>query len=162
MKCRFFITVCLLIIFSLSSNAQQHSSPDKQSLRDSINARIQRSEQQKDTVNLIKYTVQKIDHFGLDTVGINRVFTNNMIYELIFKHSDDLAVLKKASKWMKQIIDTEVPTPEHYDTYANLLYKAGEKKNAIVWQQKAIDLAPNDLAIKGNFEKMKKGQPTWD
>lgn len=47
------------------------------------------------------------------------------------------------------------------DTHANLLYKIGNKREALKWQEKAVVSAPGDAEIQGNFEKMQRGEPTW-
>ena len=58
--------------------------------------------------------------------------------------------------------------PLYIDTYANLLYKMGETTEALKWQELAVtksrelDLGKGDIEdIQENFEKMKKGEPTW-
>nr|WP_199082703.1 hypothetical protein [Pedobacter sp. ASV19] len=54
--------------------------------------------------------------------------------------------------------------PYAYDTYANLLYKSGRVKEAIVWQEKAVKLAkgtPYENENNGHLEKMLKGVKTW-
>ncbi len=48
------------------------------------------------------------------------------------------------------------------DTYANLLYKLGKKEEAIEWEKKALNKAPENKAIQENYKKMKNGIPTWD
>jgi Tfp pilus assembly protein PilF len=48
---------------------------------------------------------------------------------------------------------------EFLDTYANLLYKLGRKEEALQWQEKAA--ATGAFGTKENYEKMKKGDPTW-
>ncbi|PWV55496.1 sugar-binding domain-containing protein [Chitinophaga sp. S165] len=47
------------------------------------------------------------------------------------------------------------------DTYANLLYKLGQKSEALQWQKKAVAAAPADKELKTNLEKMQRGEPTW-
>jgi hypothetical protein len=52
------------------------------------------------------------------------------------------------------------------DTYANLLHKAGNTKEAIVWQKKAIDLLKAQGEDSEDFEdtlaKMERGEKTWN
>jgi hypothetical protein len=62
---------------------------------------------------------------------------------------------------MKIIMDSEAPRANHFDTYANLLYKTGQKKQAIQWETMALTLAPDDLGIRETLEKMKNNIPTW-
>lgn len=130
--------------------------------RNIIGAQLRWYGYKKDTANLIRYTVEKIDRYGLDTAGLGRSFTNNMIFELIFMHSDDASVLRKAAGWMKIIIDSEPPAANHIDTYANLMYKLGNRSEAIKWQQKAITLNSSDEEMKKNLNKMVRGLPTWE
>lgn len=51
------------------------------------------------------------------------------------------------------------------DTYANLLYKLGQKENAIIWEQKAMtaDIAQGHDTIweQEVIGKIKKDVPTW-
>lgn len=58
--------------------------------------------------------------------------------------------------------------PLYIDTYANLLYKVGEVTEALKWQELAVTkgrelgIDKGDFnTIQENFEKMKKGVPTW-
>lgn len=136
-----------------------------------LGAQIRWYTYKEDYQNLIKYNVQKIDTYGLDTLGWARYATNNLIYEVVFMHSNDKVVLKKALKWMKDIIETDpAPDPAHYDTYANLLYKTGKQLDAILWQKKAIEtdmlnaaknnVDPNPV-FKDTLNKFENKQPTW-
>jgi tetratricopeptide (TPR) repeat protein len=159
--------IALFLFFSLPlyGIAQKHASRgmNEQALnRDSIEAKIRWYETRKDTPNIIKYQVLKIDRSGLDTAGLGRAFTNNMIYELFFMYSQDLKVLNKSISWIKQIVDSDKPiSAGHIDTYANLLYKVGRKKEAIEWQEKAVALSPEIPELLDNLNKMKSNQPTW-
>jgi len=44
-----------------------------------------------------------------------------------------------------------------------LLYKLGDTKNAILWQEKAVSITSEDRReeLQTNLDKMKKGIPTW-
>ena len=52
------------------------------------------------------------------------------------------------------------------DTYANLLYKKGQKDDAIAWEEKALVAAKASKADTSHYEeaikKMKSGDKTWD
>jgi hypothetical protein len=126
-----------------------------------LDAQIRWYEYRNDFPNRIKYTIQKIENNGLDTAGLGRSFLNNMIYDLIFKHSNDTVALGKGLQWAKILIDTELPSANHYDTYANILYKLGRKNEALLWQIKAVAMAPGNADIKNTFDKMKNNLPTW-
>lgn len=80
----------------------------------------------------------------------------------IFENCDDAACLQAALAWSKKSI-AEREEPVFVDTYANLLYKSGDKQNALIWQQKAVDNSTgrNQEAFRANLLKMQNGQPTW-
>lgn len=85
---------------------------------------------------------------------------NNTAWEVFLKTSDKRA-LKRALAWSKEAIAEN--DPPNIDTYANLLYKLGNKEEAIKWQQKAIE-AGGDYYRKdftATLEKMKRGEQTW-
>lgn len=126
-----------------------------------LEAQIRWYEEKKDWNKLTKYTVEKFEKFGLDTAGFGKIFVNNMIYKTIFQHSTDDVVIDKAIKWMELIIKSEPNFSNFLDTYANLLYKIGRVKDAIVWEEKALRLKPDESDFQSTLEKMKKGQPTW-
>jgi len=106
-----------------------------------LNAQLRWYEEKKDWSHLIKYTIQKKEQYGLDTVGIGKTLLNNMIYSLIFQHSNDSTALNKGIEWMELLINVEPDHHQWLDTYANLLYKAGRKNEALNWEEKAIQLA---------------------
>ena len=80
----------------------------------------------------------------------------------IFENCDDQDILKAATTWAKIAVDK---SQEGYiiDTYANLLYKTGDKNNAILWQEKAVANSTPDRKeeLQSTLDKMKKGIPTW-
>ncbi len=57
----------------------------------------------------------------------------------VYEKCDDMGVIKKAVSWMKPVI-TEKSDYATTDTYAALLYKAGENEQAKIFAQKAIEL----------------------
>jgi predicted Zn-dependent protease len=70
---------------------------------------------------------------------------------------------------VSQILDLSSPLknttePAYLDTYANLLYKAGKKNEAIAWQQKAVEASPENErpGYQSTLDKMKKGEKTWN
>ena len=84
----------------------------------------------------------------------------------IFKNCNDIKILKKALAWSKITFYNQTKIePGYIDTYANLLYKIGKKKEAIEWEKKAQKIAI--AAGAGNdwgqdvIEKIKKGEKTW-
>ena len=85
----------------------------------------------------------------------------NSIVWTIFEISTNNALLQQAAGWCKTILDEE-NNALYIDTYANLLYKSGQKEEAIVWEQKAVDKAGDSIqGLKENLDKMKNGEKTW-
>lgn len=86
---------------------------------------------------------------------------NNMSWS-IFENITDPTILSFAVKVARFNIDTfDKDDPYAIDTYANLLYKAGNPQEAIEWEGKAVKLSNNGRIFVETLEKMKKGQPTW-
>ncbi|MFD2967999.1 thioredoxin family protein [Sphingobacterium bambusae] len=80
----------------------------------------------------------------------------------VFENCDDAACIQAALNWSKQSLEGS-EEPAFLDTYANLLYKSGDKENAIKYQEKAVAKASD--SEKENYvatlDKMKKGEQTW-
>ncbi|WP_159638677.1 thioredoxin fold domain-containing protein [Sphingobacterium composti Ten et al. 2007 non Yoo et al. 2007] len=81
----------------------------------------------------------------------------------LFEECDDKEALKVALTWSKLAVEKN-DTGYIIDTYANLLYKLGDAKNAIVWQEKAVANTTEDRRdeLENTLDKMKKGIPTWE
>jgi len=81
----------------------------------------------------------------------------------VFLNCNDMACVAKALEWSKSSFKDN-NEPAFMDTYANLLYKLGKKDEAINWEQKAMDLAPeNDKqTFQETIDKMQKGEKTWN
>ncbi len=120
----------------------------------------------------ISFYIQKVEKYGTDTTGPQHQFfdaflLNNFVFEAIFYHSNDTNQMKIGLKWMEGVIRRNPRQANNIDTYANLLYKAGNIKDAIQWQEKAVEIAIQDKeewmlpSLQGNLAKMKKGEPTW-
>lgn len=107
--------------------------------------------------------VQKND---LDTNAIWMNGWSNAYAWVIFLNFDDKDTINMAIKWMKDVV-RRYPYTMFIDTYANLLFKAGNIKDAIVWEEEAIRLsirAGNDNDTKSfqkTLIKIKSGEPTW-
>jgi thiol-disulfide isomerase/thioredoxin len=93
---------------------------------------------------------------------------NNMAWNDVFEHCDDPRMLSAATKWMRRVVGTNENSEEYLDTYANLLYKTGNKAEALKWEERALGSAEKNHAsardLKGdqdNLEKMRQGKPTW-
>lgn len=132
-----------------------------------LNAKILWYESHKQWPALIQSEIKKIEKYGLDTTGTTAKFNlNNMVWYHFFRHSNDSSILLKAAHWMEILVMTDyLKSNELYpgwvDTYANVLYKAGRVKDALLWEQKAVQLAPDDKDLKEAYEKMTALLPTW-
>jgi thiol-disulfide isomerase/thioredoxin len=126
-----------------------------------LNAKLRWYEYKQDWPQVVKYNVYKIDKNGIDTSFWGMVGLNDMIYGIIFMHSNDRDTLNKAIGWEEIVVKKNPTDYSNIDTYANLLYKVGRKEEAIQWEQKAIALAPDNKEFKETCEKMKNGLPTW-
>lgn len=78
----------------------------------------------------------------------------------VFLHITDKNIIDNVIPWTKKALEIDSNFPDLIDSYANLLYKVGKKNEAIIWQEKAIRLAPADLGLKDVLEKMKNNEPT--
>ncbi|WP_295122886.1 thioredoxin fold domain-containing protein [uncultured Chitinophaga sp.] len=92
-------------------------------------------------------------------VAVNDMQLNNFAWA-IFEECDDAACLQQALAWSKESMKS-AKTAMFMDTYANLLYKTGKKKEAIKAQEEAVVLSKNDAGTIATLEKMKKGEQTW-
>ncbi len=116
----------------------------------------------------IKYNIELIERYGTDTTNsyVDATVINNFVFNGIFLHGNDPEHYEKGLRWMEGVIRRNPKEANHIDTYANLLYKAGNNTEAIEWQTKAVELAKETQSIflenlEKNLEKMKKGEPTW-
>jgi vacuolar-type H+-ATPase catalytic subunit A/Vma1 len=121
-------------------------------------------------VQIIKYRIKYLDKYGLDTAGIGWVLINNFAWDYVFYHCSDKDTLNKVAGWMKQIIQIHPDDHVCVDTYANLLYKAGRKDEAIEWEEKAVSMEEEaakkekrepDPVFQQTLDKMKNGIATW-
>lgn len=80
----------------------------------------------------------------------------------MFEECVDKDALKVALTWSKLAVERN-EVGYIIDTYANLLYKLGDTKNAILWQEKAVSITSEDRReeLQTNLDKMKKGEQTW-
>lgn len=126
-----------------------------------LNAKITWYYNKKDWENVIKYRIEKIEGEGMDTTKMGMLLTNDFFYTVIFMHSNDSAALGKSLRWEKLIIEKYPTMATLYDTYANLLYKLGRTREALEWEEKAYSMDSKNRETIANYNKMKKGEPTW-
>jgi tetratricopeptide (TPR) repeat protein len=135
-----------------------------------LDAQYDWSVRNKDTGQIIKYRMKQIDDYGMDTVGLGWVFISDFTWNYVFGYCKNKDTLNKAAGLVAMIIKNHPDDAPCFDTYANLLYKAGRKDEAIEWEQKASELEREDakkknkqpdMAYSNTLDKMKKGLPTW-
>jgi len=130
-------------------------------MRTITGAQLRWYEYKKDTLNLIRYNLQRIDRYGIDTLGFQKMALNNFIYYFIFRHVTDKTILMKAAGWMELLVRSEPGNAAFMDTYANVLYKLGRRQEALAWQKRSLTLAPNDKEILLALSRMNANEPTW-
>lgn len=112
----------------------------------------------KDWKNYGKYYKMYFDKVLL--TQRNNLHINNVTWP-VFLNIDDKEVLNTAIKIMQYDIENIEPQePDAIDTYANLLYKVGRKREALAWQFKAMSLS-TDPTFKSTYDRMKKNEITW-
>lgn len=83
----------------------------------------------------------------------------------IFTYSINKDELIEAAGWMKKYFDKNPKEFESdgsaIDTYAILLYKAGKVDEAIILEERAHKIAPNEKDFIINLAKMKQGLKIW-
>jgi thioredoxin-related protein len=112
----------------------------------------------KNWPNYTKHLVNYVDRFAADLQ--NSWYLNSYAWKT-FLYSKEKKELERALAWSGKAI-LNGPNANWMDTYANLLYKLGRVRLAILWEEKATIIDPNDKDIQLNLEKMNKGQVTWD
>ncbi|QHS63293.1 sugar-binding domain-containing protein [Chitinophaga agri] len=80
----------------------------------------------------------------------------------VFEGTSDVALLNQALKWMEKAVDME-RNSFTMSVYANLLYKLGNKEEALKWIDKAVMLAPveEQAGYQSIMNKMQQDQHTW-
>ncbi|KGE15354.1 thioredoxin family protein [Sphingobacterium deserti] len=101
------------------------------------------------------------EFIALDDNKVSPMSLNQFAWS-VFENCDDPACLQAALDWSKKSLEKN-EDPAFLDTYANLLYKSGDKDKAIEWQEKAIAKAneKDKEAYVATLDKMKKGEQTW-
>lgn len=97
--------------------------------------------------------------YGYKRKWISLASVNDMAWS-VFQNTDDRTALEAAVKVTEKLLQRD-QMAALLDTYANLLYKLGNKAQAIAWQEKAFAAEPGNGDIKANLEKMKRGERTW-
>lgn len=79
----------------------------------------------------------------------------------VFENALTSKELETALKWCHRIISEEPENAAIVDTYANLLFKLGNREEALKWAKKAVNLDPNRKEILENYNKIQMNIPTW-
>jgi len=117
--------------------------------------------QKKDWAQYSKYTVMYVEKYWPFSNGpVQALLVNNFAWA-IFLHSNNVDELNKALLWSNRAIMMS-PEAGWMDTYANILYKLGQKQLAITWEEVVVKLAPDDKEFLTTLTKMKNGEPTWN
>lgn len=93
-------------------------------------------------------------------------FFNSVCWNSIFRRSVNKEEIDAGIKAMKSVVMRDIARNgkgNHLtiDTYANLLYKAGQTQEALKWEEKALSLSPEHKSYIETVDRMKKGKPTW-
>jgi hypothetical protein len=85
---------------------------------------------------------------------------NNVAWD-VFQSCPDMSCVSKVLDWSKRLKDNG--NAAFMDTYANILYKLGNKNDAIALETKALGLAgdTDKASFQETLDKMKKGEKTW-
>lgn len=160
MKRKFIILVITLVCASIARAQTQ----DYDKL-------IQESAEKKDTDAVIKHLLKKISVPGIDTSGFQKVFSNNIIYRYLFKYSNKKSELMLGANYMLHLLEIKPANEEmsrmvyanFIDTYASLLYKSGQRREAIAWEEKSLPYlnANGKEQAEAIIYKMKKNLPVW-
>ena len=111
-----------------------------------------------------KNLIKLVDNYR-STHSIANQNLNNFAWT-IFTRCSDAICLDKALEWSKATLLIKSPEePGYMDTYANILYKLGKKKEALEWEKKAQSIAITQGAPKNwgqdVIDKINKGEKTW-
>ena len=84
----------------------------------------------------------------------------NYFARIVFENCSEPNCIEAAMAWSKSSVEkTQSKEPAYLDTYANLLYKIGNKAEAIAMQQKAVDLVVGETkeSYQHTLDKMTQG-----
>jgi thioredoxin-related protein len=110
--------------------------------RNIINAKLSFFERVNNWKDYSKYCIKKVEKYGQDAIPSfppeRGNFAINFYAWELFVHSNNKKEVRKGIGWMKKIMQSADSADAGYiDTYANLLYKVGKKKDAVYWEEKA-------------------------
>lgn len=137
-----------------------------------LEAKIKWYDRHKNYNGSTQIKLEKFENNPPDITDPKQLWIVNTLGWNTFINITDKNLLNGALEWMGRVIkywgDTIVVGPHMIDTYANLLYKTGERGQAIEWETKAMRLADRTPYLKHEvseylsiINKMKKGEPTY-
>jgi len=106
-----------------------------------------------------RYLVKFFETYGPKEEPMLDLTLNNYAWA-VFLHSNDTLELRTALSWSGKAILLN-PASNWIDTYANILYKLGDKDRALQWEAVALKVSPTDTSIQANVKSMSASQPTW-
>jgi thioredoxin-related protein len=132
--------------------------------RNMLAAKVEWYKRHKNYLPYVSYSLVYFDKYFILTKE-NAIRVNNTACDA-FDYSTDKKIIDGYIKWMERVVKID-PTCSHMDTFANLLYKAGKAKEALLWEQKAVEFSVGAQSFRkeGYFkviEQMKRGEPTSD
>ena len=113
--------------------------------------------EQKDWGKFEQYVARLMEQYAAD---MDAGELNSRAWE-IFLYCDAPRLLEEAVRWAKTALEKSHRSPDILETYAELLYKTHSKEDFQSLEQLVAEAEPNDQDIQANFNKMKRGQPTW-
>jgi Highly conserved protein containing a thioredoxin domain len=87
---------------------------------------------------------------------------NNIAWK-VFEEMSDKAILQNALVWSKRSLELTPKNAGWMDTYANILYRLGQKEEAIAKEEEALSIIDKKDAsgYEETIRKMKAGEKTW-
>ena len=102
---------------------------------------------------------------------------NHIAWYWVFLHCQNQKILRECAEQMKLVVNKialdKAASPDDYptylDTYANLVYKMGEKAKALLLENKVLEEAKKIKQVtarelkeyESNLSKMQEDKPTW-
>jgi thiol-disulfide isomerase/thioredoxin len=115
----------------------------------------------QDSVKIGKVRFDAMKKLHSRYASINFASDLDGLAEEFYKNVSEKVVLQKAIMWSKRANEID-ETPDYWNTYAHLLYKMGIKSEAIVAEEKALNLAKTLKGLTFKYEeelaKMKDGK----
>lgn len=136
--------------------------------RNVLDAKIIWHERQQNPIYTL-YFIQRWERYGLDTTNTETDLRLNEVAWNIFLTITDKAQINAAINWMHGVVRRSVSINLSWraattDTYACLLYKAGEKEEAIQREEDAVNSAPTTEEkeeYQRKVDQMRRGEQTW-